>query len=172
MRTSVLELRAQQKRKGRRRWIFGLILLAAVVWGANTFLFSRPAAQALAGDPRSSGVVLAVHLRYYLDPTTLIMDLRRADLADPSDLFRALLKATKGVDDVTWVPGRVLLLRGGEQVFEIAGADLGRSAADYASARNPAAVLVALIPKLRLPGGGAPPPMPVTDAADRWASGH
>jgi hypothetical protein len=169
---SMRELRERRKKKGRRRWIFGVLVLAALVWGTNAYLFRRPATAALAADPHTSGVVLAVHLRYYVDPATLIVDLRRADVADPTDLFRGLLRAIKAVDDATWIPGTVVLLRAGTPVYTISGAELSRVAYTYSVAQNPASVLVDLVGQLRLPTGDAAPPMPVTDAAGRWAAGR
>ncbi len=170
VRKSVMQLRVQRQRKGRRRWIVGLVVLVALVWGMNAYLFGRPAARALAADPRTAGMALASHLRYYVDPATLILDLRRADAADPADLFRGLLRAVKAVDDVTWIPGSVVLLRGGTPAFTIAGADLSRLAYTFSISRNPNSVLVQLVAALRLPDGVALPPMPVADAAARWAA--
>lgn len=172
MRTAVLDLRAQRRRKGRRRWIVGVLFLGALVWGANTYLFARPATAALAADSSFSKVVLAAHLRYYVDPTTLILDLRRAQVADPADLFGALLRAIKALDDATWMPGQVVLQRGGVPVYTVGGAALSRLAYDYSVAKKPAPVLLKLVEALRLPDGRAVPPMPVTAAAGRWASGR
>ena len=167
-----MQLRVQRERKGRRRWILGLLVLGALVWGTNWYLFSRPAAQALAADRSTAGMGLGSHLRYYVDPATWIVDLKRADVADPVDLFRGLLRAVKVVDDATWIPATVVLLRSGTPVYAIAGPDISRLAYEFSIARNPASVLITLVAALRLPGGGALPPMPVTDAARRWAAGH
>jgi len=167
-----MELRVQRQRKGRRRWIVGVLVLAALVWGTNWYLFARPAARALAADGHTAGMQLRSHLRYFVDPATWVVDLRRADVADPADLFRGLLRAVKAVDDVTWIPGTVVLLRAGTPTYTVAGADLSRLAYTFSISRNPASVLVRLVAVLRVPGGGALPPMPVTDAASRWAAGH
>ena len=164
-----MALRVERKKKGRRRWIVGLLLLAALVWGMNAYLYGRPASAALAADPHTSRMALAAHLRYYLDPTTLILDLRRADVADPVDLFRGLLRAVKKADDATWIPSTVDLQRSGTTVYTIAGADISRLAYEFSIARNPNSVVVQLPGKLRLPDGGALPPMQVSDAATRWA---
>ena len=166
-----MDLRVQRQKKGRRRWLLGLVVLVALVWGTNAYLFARPAAQSVAADPHTAGMVLSVHLRYYVDPGTLIVDLRRADATDPADLFRGMLRAIKAVDDVTWIPGKVLLLRAGKPTYSIAGTDLSRLAYTFSVARNPTSVLVALVAALRLPGGGALRARPVTDAAAGWATG-
>ncbi|HTR89160.1 MAG TPA: hypothetical protein VMG62_03510, partial [Solirubrobacteraceae bacterium] len=50
---SVMELRARRKKKGRRRWVLGVLVLGALVWGTNTYLYRRPAAAALAADPHT-----------------------------------------------------------------------------------------------------------------------
>lgn len=163
-----MALRVERKKKGRRRWIVGLLVLVLLVWGMNAFLYSRPASVALAADPHTSGMALAAHLRYYLDPTTLILDLKRANVADPVDLFRGLLRAVKKADDATWIPATVVLLRSGTPVYTIAGADISRLAYEFSIARNPNSVVIQLPGKLRLPGGGPLPPMQVSDAASRW----
>jgi hypothetical protein len=167
-----MDLRVQRQRKGRRKYIVGLVLLVALVWFANVYLFSSPVRTSLASDPRTARMAITAHLKYYLDPTTLNLDLRAAQVDDPADLFRGLLRAVKAVDDRTWVPGHIVLLRAGEPVYTIAGADLAHAAYEYSIARNQGAVIVAFVQALRLPDGKALPPMPVTDAAGRWAAGH
>ncbi len=164
----MMELRVQRERKGRRRWIVGVLLLGALVWGFNHFLFSNPAVAALAAEARTSGMAISSHLRWYVDPATLVLDLKRADVPESADLFRGLLRAVKAVDDATWMPGGVVLLRDGKPVYTISGADLSKLAYQFGVSRNPNAVLVALVQALRLPDGQPLPPTAVGDAADRW----
>ncbi len=166
-----MALRVERKKKGRKRWIVGVVFLAALVWGMNTFLFGRPAAAALAADPRTAVMALTSHLRYYVDPATWILDLTKADVGDPADLLRGLLHAVKAVDDATWIPSQVLLLRSGKPVYSVAGADLSRLAYQFSVRANPGAVLNGLVRSLRTPDGGALPPLTATDAATRWAAG-
>ena len=167
-----MALRVDRKRRLRKRWILGVLFLAALVWGTNSYLFSRPAAAALAADPRTTGMALESHLRFYVDPATWIIDLRKAEVGDPADLLRGLLRAVKSVDDATWIPSQVLLLRAGKPVYSVAGGDLSRLAYQFSVSRNPGAILNGLVRALRAPTGGGLPPLTVTDAASAWASAH
>ncbi len=166
----MMELRVQRQRKGRRRWIVGVLFLGALVWGANHFLFSNPAVAALAAEPRTSGMRISSHLRWYVDPATLILDLKQADVPEPADLFRGLLRAVKAVDDATWMPGGVVLLRDGEPVYTVSGDQLSKLAYQFSVSRNPNGVLGALVQALRLPDGNRLPPIGITDAAAGWGS--
>jgi hypothetical protein len=169
-----MDLRVQRQKKGRRRWVVVVVVLVALVWGMNYVMISRPVAAALAADERTSGIGLTAHLRYYLDPTTLRLDLGRMQVADTIDLFRGLLAAAKAVGDASWgIPGVTALSRDGELVYTIAGGDLRQLAHDFPLSRRPAAVLGALVQALRQPDGQPlPPATTVEAAARRWATGR
>lgn len=167
-----MDLRVQQKKKGRRRWMFGLVLLVALGWGANHFLLSAPVATALAADARTAGMGLGVHMQYYFNPATLVLDLRGARVADTTDLFRGLMLAAQAVDQSAWPFHGFVLSRAGDPVYTIAGADLYQLSHDYGVSRKPVAVLGALLTKLRLPGGRPLAPATVEEAARRWATGR
>jgi hypothetical protein len=169
-----MDLRVQQKKKGRRRWIVVVVVLVALVWGMNYVMISRPVAAALAADPRTAGMRLTAHLRYFLDPTTLALDLGRVQVADTTDLFRGLLVAAKAVSDASWgIPGVTALSHDGNLVYTVDGDDLRQLAHDFPLSRKPDAVLGALVEALRQPDGKPlGPDATVQSAARRWAAGR
>jgi hypothetical protein len=167
-----MDLRVQREKKGRRRWIVALLVLAALSWGANHFIVSAPVAAALAADPRTSGIGLTGHMQYYVNPVTLVLDLRPAPVADTTDLFRALMLAASALDQSAWPFHQFVLSRDGDAVYTIAGADLYQLAHDYGFARKPLVVLGTLLTKLRLPDGRSLAAGTVEGAARRWATGR
>lgn len=172
VRSSVMDLRVQREKKGRRRWIVGLLLLVALGWGANHFVLSAPVAAALATDPRTAGLGFSAHMQYYFNPVTLVLDFGGAQVADATDLFRGLMLAGKALDQSAWPFHQIVLSHTGDPVYTVAGADLYQLAHDYGVSPRPSSVLVALVAKLRLPGGQALAGVTVEDAARRWATGR
>ena len=167
-----MELRVQRQKKGRRRWVVVFVVLVALVWGMNAFMLGRPVAAALAADPRTAGLVVKAHLRYFLDPTTVTLDLGKVQAADSTDVFRGLMLAASAVDRSAWPFAGFVLCRDGDAVFTIAGADLYQLAHDYGVARRPAVVLVALLAKLRPAAGAGGAGATVEEAARRWITGR
>ena len=169
-----MDLRAHRETKRRRSWVVTVAVLAALVWGLNHFMISRPIAAALAADQQTAGIALTAHLRWYVDPTTLSVDLGGVRTADTTDVFRALVVAANALAARSWgVPPTVALSRGGEPVYTLAGDDLRQHAHDYQFSRRPAAVLAALVQGLRGPDGKPlGPETTVESAARRWVAGH
>lgn len=167
-----MDLRLQRKKKGRRRWILGLVLLAALSWGANHFLLSAPVAAALAADARTNGIGLSAHMQYYVNPLSLVLDLGGVRVADTTDVFRGLMLAAAALDQSAWPFHQFVLSHAGDAVYTIPGTDLYQLAHDYGVSRRPVAVLSALLAKLRLPGGQPLGPGTVEEAARRWATGR
>lgn len=167
-----MDLRQQRQKKGRRRWIVGLVLLVALGWGANHFVLSAPVAAALAADPRTAGIALSTHMQYYLNPATLVLDLGGGQVGDTTDLFRGLMLAANALDQSAWPFHQFVLSRAGDPVYIVDGADLYQLAHDYGVSRRSGAVLGVLLTKLRLPGGQPLPATTVEDAARRWATGR
>jgi hypothetical protein len=167
-------LRVQHEKKRRRRWIVVVVVLVALVWGLNYAMVSRPVAAALAANQGTSGIAFTAHLRYFLDPTTLSLDLGRIQAADTTDVFRALAAAANALVDGSWgIPSTVALSRGGNLVYTIAGDDLRQRAHDLPFSRKPAAVLGAIVQALRGPDGKPlGPETTVESAARRWVTGR
>jgi hypothetical protein len=173
VRSSVMALRVQRKKQGRRRWMVIVFVLVALVWGMNYVMISRPVAAALAAGPRTAGIRLSAHFRFFVDPTTLALDLGRVQVTDTTDVFRGLLAAAEAVASASWgIPGVTTLSRDGVLVYTIAGDDLRQLAHDFSVSRRPAAVLGGLVRALRQ-ADGRPlgPEATVESAARRWATG-
>jgi hypothetical protein len=169
-----MAMRVQHQQKRRRRWIVIVVVLVALVWGLNYFMISRPIAAALAADPRTAGIALSAHLRFFVDPTTLSIDLGQVQAADTADVFRALAMAADALVDRSWgLPGTLTLSHGGNLVYTIAGDDLRQHAHDLLISRRPAQVLVAIVQALSgADGKPLGPETTVESAARRWATGH
>ena len=162
----------QRTQQSRRRWVVIVVALVALVWGMNYVMISRPVAAALAADPRAAGIGFTAHLRYFVDPSTLSLDLARMQVADTADLFRGLLLAAGALDRSAWSFRRFVLSRAGDAVYSIPGSDLYQLAHDYAVSRKSAVVLGTLLTKLQLAGSQGPAPATVEEAARLWATGR
>ena len=185
MRESLVELRGHRKRRALRRTLGGVVVLVALVWGANAILVARPVASALAADSAAAGVRIAAHLHYYVDPMTLVLDLRRADDAAPERAFYGLLVAAAALDTADLGFRRVLLTHGGRASFIIAGDAFVALGVEFTGRGSPVEWAWRVLPKLRGPGGSAalgplagalPPllglgPRDAGVAARRWMSG-
>ncbi len=170
VRTSLDELNTRRRRKGLVRLVLAVAILVVLLRGGNWMLEARPVAAALAADPRTAQLQLDAHLRLYVDPTTLILDLQRPQLADTADLWTALFLASRALAS-GFEPERVVLARAGEPVFTLSGADFAQLGRDFGLVRNPVVVMRTLMPMLRLPSGAPLPPGDPVDAARRWAAG-
>lgn len=170
VRSSLDELRSRRKWHRVRRTIVSIALLAGLVWGANHLLVGRPVGAALASDPRTAGIGMVGHLDHYVNPTTLVLDLRNPVVTDTSDLLRGVLVVARDLVSLRMLD-RVVLARAGTPVYALSGDDFRRIGHDFTIVRNPVVVLRELSNALRLPGGQKPPPVDFPDAARRWATG-
>ena len=66
------------------RWRRGCLALLAVcglataaIASLNVLLVSHPVQQKLDRDPRNAGYAMSAHYRFYVEPKTLVLDLRR-----------------------------------------------------------------------------------------------
>jgi hypothetical protein len=167
-RSSVDELHARHRRRSFVRTVFTLGLIAFLVWGANVTLIGKPLKSSLASDPATAGIPLAGHLRYYVDPTTLILDLKGPLAADTDALFRGALLASHSLVAPQLVK-RVIFAHLGAPVFEMSGMDYRRFGDELAAGRNPVLVLRELPAALRGPLGGTVDVGDAATAARRWA---
>ncbi len=170
MQSSIEELRASRRRRSWVRRLFTLALLAFLVWGANVSLVGNPVKASLAADPRTAGIGLVGHLNYYLDPTTIVLDLARPADVDTANLFRAALMTGRRL----LAPGlvnHVILSRMGQPVYTLSGADFRRLGLQLAGGRNPVLVMRDLPAVLRLPDGTTGPSVDAAEAARLWAGG-
>jgi hypothetical protein len=112
----------------RRVLLPALLLLPTLVFALNYGFFQRPIDQVLERDERNRGMEVRAHLRWFVDPTVLVYDLREADADTKAiDVLRAFLQFAYRQKDRRF--GRVVLAARGTPRFYLAGADfadLGR----------------------------------------------
>lgn len=162
------------------------VLLAAGILIAMNSAVGAPVARALNSDARNEVFAMKAHLGSYVDSSVLVLDLRDAGEAAALDLWRGLFQAAQAFHDSGRTFKRVVLARGGEPVFLIAGEDFERLGAQYAAGENPVYLLRTLPEDLRTPAGEAAYASweggllgvateqlnDVNDAARVWASGE
>lgn len=146
---TVAENRVVRRRRAAVRSGVGLVLIVAELWGANIFLVSRPVSKALAADTAAAHLRLDARFQWYVDLTTLVLDLQGADPAAPEQAFRGLLVAAEAMRREGRTFGRVVLARAGTPVYVLSGDDFRLLGGEFVSARNPLDVLRAIPPMLR-----------------------
>ncbi|OEC97867.1 MULTISPECIES: hypothetical protein [unclassified Rhizobium] len=83
-----------------RRIVFGLTFAIAAVAVVNFFYVTWPAYAAKAGDPRNKDVAMVAHLRWGIDPTTVVIDLWNvSSTASMADVDRAMLDIAAALKD-------------------------------------------------------------------------
>jgi hypothetical protein len=146
---TLAEHRAGLRRRSMIRSVAGLVLIAVVLWTANALLVRGPVRQALAADPSLAGLQLDARFQWYVDFSTLVLDLKAADPAAPEPAFRGLLIAADAMRREERPFRRVVLARDGRPVFVLSGDDFALLGSQFASAPSPWGVLRAIPPKLR-----------------------
>jgi hypothetical protein len=129
----------------RRVLLPALLLLPTLVFALNYGLFQRPIDQVLERDERNRGMEVRAHLRWFVDPTVLVYDLREAEADTKSiDVLRAFLQFAYRQKDRRF--GRVVLASLGTPRFYLAGADFAELGRQY-SRRSPIDTMV-VVPAL------------------------
>lgn len=139
-----------------RRWLyvpFVVIALGATIWTVNFVFVSRVVSSVLDNDPRNAGYSISSHYRSYVDPSTLILDLRAAPAAAPTDLFRGLFQSAAALSSSGRVFERVVLSRRGDTVFVMKGEDFRQLGLEFAAGQNPVYLIRTLPEKLFKPTG-------------------
>ena len=179
IRSSLREHRASRRVRAFRRAVLGLLFLVLAVWGANALMVGRPVHDALAADSGAARLQLRARFQYYLDLTTLVLDLRSPD-ATPENAFRGVAAAAKAMGAADRSFRRVVLAHGRDAVFVLSGEDFARLGVDLAAGRNPIAIARSVPQRLR-PAEGALgfgpwtetlPPVLGLQAADAAAAAH
>ena len=129
--------------------------LVAVVLLANVVLAWRPVSKALSEDSRNSGYVLRAHLGGYVNPSTLVLDLREVKLAAPVDLLRGVFQSAGALHSAGRRFDRVVLERQGTPVFLMKGQDFADIGAQQTSGENPVYMIRKFPSKLYRPDGTA-----------------
>ena len=146
------------KRPFVRRAVLPFLLVAlaiAAVLGTNAWFVGRPVRDALAGDPRNSGFSLHAHWAYYVQPSTLVLDLTRVDNAAPVDLLRGTFRAAEAMQRGGRTFDRVVLARAGTPVFFLTGEDFRTLGANVAIGENPVYLVRTFPEKLHRPDGSS-----------------
>lgn len=152
------------RKSGRiRQLISGLVLIVLLILAANFFLVGNPVRSALAKDPRNERFKLVAHYHYYLDPTTLVLDVRSLEEAAPVDLFRGLFQSAEALHEAGRSFSKVILARSRSAVFYLSGDDFDRIGEDYGRGENVAYLIRTLPEKLYDPDG--------THAYSTWSGG-
>jgi hypothetical protein len=130
-----------------------IALLGVAVYTANYFLVGRPVANALDEDSRNEGYTIKAHLRFYVDPTTLVLDLTSIEHASPADLIRGLLNGSAALHKSGRRFNRVILARSHNEVLYIEGDDFEELARESEMGENPVYLVRTLPEKLHKPDG-------------------
>ncbi len=185
VRSAVKDLHRRRRRSTLVRAAVGLVVLAVLVWAGNHFFVEQPVRDALAADPVAAKTDLSLHLHYFVDPTTLVLDVGRADTTDPETVLYALVVAASQLHEMDFDFRRVLLVGRGGTAFIVAGIEFDRLGAAFAGKGNPVEWARRVPPLLRGTAGSAAfgpvagplPPLLGLQAADaesaarRWIAG-
>ena len=178
--------RTSKMSKGTRQTSAGLLLLVLLVWAANFIFVGNPVRSALATDPRNKRYKLVAHYHYYVDPTTLVLDVRSVDDAAPIDLFRGFFQSAQAMHEAGRSFSKIIVSRSRSAVFYMDGADFEQIGAGYGGGENIVYLIRTLPEKLHDPDGtpaygtwtggiigvSLRQMQDVTDAGRRWAQGR
>lgn len=158
--------------------LVGVMMVGGMVWAANYFLVGMPAGHALDSDPRYETVELRAHLRYWIDPRVIVLDLRSVGEIDPSDLFRGVFEITRSSANLGGEFKKALLKGHGTVVFQISERSL-RTVEAMLETGTDEAELIRILPEHLLTASGYPaygetvrPVEDLADAAERWENGR
>jgi hypothetical protein len=166
-------------------WAAIVVLLAIVVIvGLNYVLVAGVVQTPLSADTRNAGYSLWAHYQWFVNPSTLVLDLRRAEAAAPIDLFRGLFQSAAALSSAGRRFDRVILSRSGRPVFVIEGDAFAALGREFEAGQNPVFLIRTLPERLFKPSGEAAFPQwtggllgvvgkqmeDVNTAARQWAS--
>ncbi len=180
---------ARRRRRRAPRSVWPLVILVAVgslAWLMNSVRLDRPLTARLSTDYRNNGFQLRAHYGNYVDWSTLVLDLERADAFAPADLWRGVLQAAAVFDSADESFTRVEFARSGREVYTMPGDDFGRLGQQYRRGRDQLSLVTDWTQSLRRTDGAvafgrwAGPPDQVAalqlddaaTAAESWASGQ
>lgn len=152
--------------KRRPRWpiaVAAFALLLGSMWLGNRVLVGGPVANELDSDTRNQGYSMGAHYRYYIDPTTLVLNLSDVQKAAPVDLFRGLFQSAKALHSSGRRFDRVVLARSGTPVFVMTGDSFLALGEEFRAGQNPIFLIRTLPEKLYQPDG--------KPAFGRWEGG-
>lgn len=131
-----IEQRAPAKRPKRGVGAVGLLLLLlASVYGWNYLMLQSPMNEVAREDARNNGISVSAHYGYYIDPSTLVFDLRDVSMTNSkADVFRVLLQYAANMKSRRYE--RINLAFRGETKFILDGEYFQQLGQEY-GAQNP-----------------------------------
>jgi hypothetical protein len=143
----------------RRHFLRNSLLLLLVLSGGvillNHTLVSRPIGATIEHDDRNAGFSLHAHYRYYVDPSTLVLDVRDVRSVAPIDLFRVLFQAAETLQVEKRTFSTVLLANEGTTIFLMKGTDFSELGKSVRYGENPVYLIRTLPETLYDPDGRA-----------------
>jgi hypothetical protein len=179
----------RQTRRPLRRFgvtVAALVAVVIAIWGANDWFVGRPVRTVLTRDSRNAGFSMRARWQYYVAPSTLVLDLTRADAVSAADLLRGTFWAAETLYHAGRHFDRVVLARRGTAVFLMNGEDFEALGTRVAVGENPVYLMRTFPERLRRPDGSAAfgtwtggwlgvlgkQMEDVNEAAREWADGH
>ena len=158
----------QQDTKRHSKWWWLLVslpvLVVLITWTLNYMLVDQPVQTRLKEDPRNSVYSLQARYDYYIDFSTLILDLNSVEGGvAPVDLFRGLFQSAEALHKSGRTFDKVVLARSGTPVFLMKGDEFSTIGAEFEAGQNPVYLIRTLPEKLFRPNG--------VEAFGRWEGG-
>lgn len=126
-------------------------------------LVGNPVSSALDADSRNSGFTIHAHYGYYVDPSTLVLDLSEASHASAIDLFRGIFQSADALHGRGRTFRSVVLANRRKEVFLMDGGKFDELGSEFANGENPVYMVRTLPENLLLPDG--------TQAFGKWEGG-
>jgi hypothetical protein len=137
------------------------LLLVAGVYGWNYLALQSPMNEVIREDARNDGISVSTHYGYYLDPSTLVFDLRDVSMTkSKADVFRVLLQYASKMKSSRF--GKVHLAFRGETKFILDGEYFRQLGQEYGP-QNPVYTMRTFPSHLKRPDG--------SEAYGTWTGG-
>lgn len=108
--------------------IIGLIILFSFLW--NLFVLQIPVNRRIKSDSRNSGISIKVHYKYYINPKTLVFNIKEISGSNSAaDVFRTFLTTSAELKDKKF--GKVELASKGKIKFYIIGEYFNSIGSEY-----------------------------------------
>jgi hypothetical protein len=133
--------------------ILPILIVIAVVgtYAVNYFQLQQPMNQAIQSDYRNDGIDVSVHYSNYVDPSTLVYDLRKVSGSNSaSDVFRVLLQFADRIKTKRF--STIELAYKGKTKFKLEGYYFQTLGEEYGS-QNPVYTMRTFPEHLKTPSG-------------------
>jgi len=138
-----------------------IVIAVAAIYAVNYFQLQQPMNQTIKSDPRNDGIDVSVRYSNYIDPSTLIYDLRKVSGSNsPSDVFRVLLQFADQIKKKRF--STIELAYKGKTKFKLDGSYFQSLGEEYGS-QNPVYTMRTFPEHLKTPYG--------SEAYSGWSGG-